>query len=204
MGEREVTAYLSDLAARGVSVSTQNQALSAILFLYEAVLGERLEWMTEIVRAKRPVRLPVVLSREEVSTVLGRLRGTVWLMASLIYGAGPRLLECAELRVKDLHFDRGDVTVRGGKGGKERLTMLPAALRQPLREHLARVKAQHDSDLSAGRGSVALRAHSSGSIPPRRASGRGNGYFRQHGSTWIRTRASAADIICTSLLCSGR
>jgi integron integrase len=156
MGEREVTAYLSGLAARGVSASTQNQALSAILFLYERVLGERLAWMTEIVRAKRPVRLPVVLSREEVSAVLVQLRGPVWLMASLMYGAGLRLLECAELRVKDLNFDRSELTVRDGKGGKDRRTMLPTALRQPLREHLARVKAQHDADLAAGRGSVAL------------------------------------------------
>jgi integrase len=133
LGELEVNAFLSGLAGRGVSASTQNQALSALLFLYETVLGERLEWMAGIVRAKRPVRLPVVLSRDEVASVLVQLRGP-----------------------KDLSFDRAELTVRDGKGGKDRVTMLPAALRQPLREHLTRVKAQHDADLAAGRGSVAL------------------------------------------------
>ncbi len=107
-----MTAFLSGLAGRGVSASTQNQALSALLFLYEVVLGQRLAWMNDIVRARRPARLPVVLSREEVSSLLARLRGPVWLMASLMYGAGLRLLECAELRIKDLNFDRGELTIR--------------------------------------------------------------------------------------------
>ena len=156
LGEPEVTAFLSSLAARGVSASTQNQALSAILFLYEVVVGQRLAWMNDIVRAQRPVRLPVVLSREEVASLLSRLRGPVWLMASLMYGSGLRLLECAELRVKDLNFDRGELTIRDGKGGKDRMTMLPAALKSPLLEHLERVKTQHQLDLAAGRGSVAL------------------------------------------------
>ena len=115
LGEREVTAFVSSLAARGVSASTQNQALSAVLFLFEVVLGTRLAWMSAIVRAQRPLRLPVVLSRDEVSSLLSRLRGPVWLMASLMYGAGLRLLECAELRVKDICFDRGELTVRDGK-----------------------------------------------------------------------------------------
>jgi integrase len=127
LGEREVTAFVSSLAARGMSASTQNQALSAILFLYVVVLGQRLGWMNDIVRAQRPARLPVVLSRDEVSSLLSRLRGPVWLMASLMYGAGLRLLECVELRVKDLNFDRGELTIRDGKGGKDRVTMLPAA-----------------------------------------------------------------------------
>jgi integron integrase len=156
MGAPEVTAFLSNLAARGVSASTQNQALSAILFLYGAVLGQQLEWMNDIVRARRPVRLPVVLSREDVAALLSTLRGTVWLMASLMYGAGLRLMECAELRVKDVNVDRGELTIRDGKGGKDRVTMLPAAVREPLVDHLQRVKAQHDADLRAGRGTVAL------------------------------------------------
>ena len=100
LGEAEVTAFVSHLAARGVSASTQNQALSAVLFLYEVVLGRRLAWMEQIVRAQRPARLPVVLSRAEVAALLGRLRGQLWLMASLMYGSGLRLLECAELRVR--------------------------------------------------------------------------------------------------------
>jgi integron integrase len=156
MGEPDVTAFLSTLAARGVSASTQNQALSAILFLYGAVLGQRLGWMNDMVRAQRPARLPVVLSRDEVAQLLSHVHGPVWLMASLMYGGGLRLLECAELRVKDLNLDRGELTVRDGKGGKDRVTMLPATLRSPLVEHLSRVQAQHDADLRAGRGTVAL------------------------------------------------
>ena len=156
MGAPEVTAFLSSLAVGGVSASTQNQALSAILFLYSAVLGQQLEWMNDIVRARRPVRLPVVLSREEVAALLSRLRGPVWLMASLMYGAGLRLMECVELRIKDVSFDRGELAVRDGKGGKDRVTMLPIAMKGQLFEHVTRVKMQHESDLAAGRGSVAL------------------------------------------------
>jgi integrase len=151
-----VTAFLSSLAVRGASASTQNQALSAIPFLFEVVLGRRLAWMNEIVRAQRPARLPVVLSRDEVSSLLSQLRGSVGLMASLLYGSGLRLLECVELRVKDINFDRGELTVRDGKGGKDRVTMLPGALKGPLLDHLERVKAQHEADMAAGRGSVAL------------------------------------------------
>jgi integrase len=124
--------------------------------LYAAVLGQQLAWMNEIVRAQRPARLPVVLSHDEVSSLLSRLRGPVWLMASLMYGAGLRLLECVELRVKDLNFDRSELTVRDGKGGKDRVTMLPASMKGPLADHLHRAKAQHNADLAAGRGSVAL------------------------------------------------
>lgn len=140
----------------GASASTQNQALSALVFLYEVVLGERLPWMNDIVRAQRPVRLPVVLSPDEVARLLAGLRGVTWLMASLMYGCGPRLLECAELRVKDVHFDRREILVRDGKGGKDRVTMLPRVARDPLERHLQARKAQHDCDLAAGRGSVAL------------------------------------------------
>ncbi len=135
LGEREVTAFLSSLASRGVSASTQNQALSDILFLYAVVLGQRLGWMNDIVRAQRPARLPVVMSRDEVSALLSRLRGPVWLMGSLMYGAGLRLLECVELRVKDVSFDRGELTIRDGKGGKDRVTMLPVSLKGPLADH---------------------------------------------------------------------
>ena len=103
-------------------------------------------WMNEIVRAQRPVRLPVVLSRGEVLSLLSRLRGPIWLMASLMYGSGLRLLECAALRVKDVHFDRGELTIRDGKGGKDRVTMLPAALKAPLIDHMGRVKTQHEED----------------------------------------------------------
>ena len=101
-----------------MSASTQNQALSAVLFLYETVIGQRLSWMDTIVRAQRPARLPVVLSRDEVASLLARLHGPVWLAASLMYGGGLRLQECVELRVKDVNFDRGELTVRNGKGGR--------------------------------------------------------------------------------------
>lgn len=166
MGAAEVSAFLSWLAtARGVSASTQNQALSAVLFLFEVVLGRRLPWMDDIIRAQRPVRLPVVLSHEEVALLLSQLHGSVWLMASLLYGAGLRLLECAELRVKDINFDRGELTIRDGKGGKDRVTMLPSVLGEPLRRHLEQVKVQHQADLRAGRGSVALPGALSAKYP---------------------------------------
>lgn len=118
LGERDVSAFVSALALRGVSASTQNQALSAVLFLFETVLGRRLPWMNDVVRAQRPVRLPVVLSRPEVSGLLNRLHGPVWLMASLMYGAGLRLQECCELRVKDLDFDRGELTIRRARAAR--------------------------------------------------------------------------------------
>ncbi len=157
MGEVEVTAFLSALATRRkVSASTQNQALSALLFLYRTVLNRDFEWLDGIVRAKRPVRLPVVLTRMEVHTVLGQMQGTPRLMASLMYGAGLRLLECARLRIKDIDFDMGQITVRDGKGQKDRVTMLPSALKAQLAAHIGRVKRQHEKDLRRGLGSVEL------------------------------------------------
>lgn len=155
MGEAEVTAFLSDLATRWkVSASTQNQALSAILFLYRVVLRKELPWMEGIVHAKRPARVPVVLTREEVAAVLRSLEGVPWLAASLMYGSGLRLMECLRLRVKDVDFGRNEITVRDGKGQKDRVTMLPSALRQPLREQIERVHRQHRADLVRGWGAV--------------------------------------------------
>lgn len=157
MGEGEITSFLSHLATkRRVSASTQNQALSAILFLYREVLKMDLEWLDGFVRAQQPHRLPTVLTRDEARAVLDRLHGTPWLMASLLYGAGLRLLECARLRVKDIEFVRMEIVVRDGKGRKDRITLLPIGLKRPLIEHLARVRIQHKRDLQAGRGSVAL------------------------------------------------
>jgi integrase len=140
MGAAEVTAFLSHLAReRDVAASTQNQALSALLFLYGQVLGIDLPWMKEIAHAKRPVRVPVVLTRDEVRALLAQLHGPKWLMAALLYGAGLRLRECLKLRVKDVDFGYRQITVRDGKGGKDRVTMLPANLAEPLRLHLGRV-----------------------------------------------------------------
>ncbi len=157
MAADEITRFLSHLAVEGkVSASTQNQALSALLFLYRDVLGRELAWMDEIVRARRPARLPVVLARGEVAALLRELQGVERLMASLLYGAGLRLLECCRLRVKDIEFSRGELLVRDGKGGKDRVTLLPSGLREPLQTHLAGVSDQHGHDLERGLGSVEL------------------------------------------------
>ncbi len=157
LGAEEVTQFLSSLAEqRRVSASTQNQALSALLFLYRHVLGVDLPWLDGLVRAKRPLHIPVVLSREEVAAVLSRLSGAAWLMVALLYGAGFRLLECLQLRVKDVDFARGEIVVRRGKGGRDRRTVLPAAVRGPLAAHLRRVRGQHEDDVTWGAGWVEL------------------------------------------------
>jgi integron integrase len=157
LGATEVTAFLSALAVeRRVAASTQNQALSALLFLYRHVLDVDLPWLDDLVRAKRPAHVPVVLSRAEVAAVLGQLGGSRWLMAALLYGAGLRLLECLHLRVKDVDFERGEIVVRSGKGGRDRRTMLPAIVREPLAAHLVRVRRQHADDLAQGAGWVEL------------------------------------------------
>jgi integron integrase len=157
LGIPEITQFLSHLAtAKRVSASTQNQAFCALLFLYRDVLGREVSGFETVVRAKPSVRIPLVLTREEVAAVLRHLRGSPWLMASLMYGAGLRLLECARLRVKDIDFTRGEISVRDGKGRKDRVTMLPDVLKEPLRSHLDRVRRQHLLDLRAGSGSVAL------------------------------------------------
>lgn len=157
MGAPEVGAFLSHLAVEGnVAASTQNQAKSALLFLYREVLEIDLPWLDNVTKARVPQRLPVVLTHTEVKALLDRLEGTPWLMASLLYGAGLRLLECVRLRVKDIEFERGELIVRDGKGQKDRVTMLPAMLAEPLHAHLARVKRLHEEDLAAGHGDVYL------------------------------------------------
>ena len=157
LGAAEVEAFLTHLAVAGnVAAATQNQAKSALLFLYREVLETELPWLDNVERARAPKRLPVVLTREEVQGVLGRLTGTHWLIASLLYGAGLRIMEALRLRVKDVDFTRKEILVRDGKGFKDRVTMLPAALAAPLAEHLERVKALHGRDLAAGRGAVYL------------------------------------------------
>jgi integron integrase len=157
MGKREVEAFLSMLAVRGrVSASTQNQALSALLFLYRKVLEREFPELDDVVRARRPRRLPVVLTREEVQAILSCLKGTRWLMAVLLYGAGLRLLECLRLRVKDVTFDRNEIVVREGKGDKDRITMLPVVAKEQLRAHIEGVHALHEKDLLDGYGQVFL------------------------------------------------
>ena len=151
MGAPEVEAFLTDLAVTGkVSSSTQTQALSALLFLYKEVLGMDVPWMGGMVRAKPPKRLPTVLSVNEVHRLMACLEGVYSLMARLIYGTGMRLMECVRLRVKDIDFDRHEILVREGKGGKDRVTMLPQTLVQPLQEHLQKVRVLFEMDRSNG------------------------------------------------------
>ena len=157
MGAREVEAFLTLLATRDrVSASTQNQALAALLFLYREVLEQQLPWMDDIRRAKRPERLPTVLSRDEVQALLAQMSGVTWLLAGLLYGAGLRLMECLRLRVQDIDFVRREITVRHGKGGKDRRTMLPAMVTDALHSQLAEARRLHERDLAAGFGTVWL------------------------------------------------
>ena len=157
MGAVEVERFLTDLAVKGqVSASTQNQALSALLFLYREVLRIELPWMNDIRRAKKPDRLPQVLSRDEVALVLDNLSGVTWLMASLLYGSGLRLMECIRLRVQDVDLIRREILVRHGKGGKDRRSVLPAACVDPMQLQLAQARILHQRDLDAGFGQVWL------------------------------------------------
>jgi integron integrase len=157
MAEEEVADFLTHLARDlNVAASTQNQALSALLFLYKEVLRHEIGWLKKVERAKKPPKLPVVLSRGEVKQVFAHLHGMPKLMAGLLYGSGLRLMECVRLRAKDIDFALAQITVRDAKGGKDRVTMLPLNLSEPLRRHLVRVKAQHDQDLEDGFGRVHL------------------------------------------------
>jgi integron integrase len=157
LGEREIAEFLTHLATgAGVAASTQTQALSALLFLYRDILSRPFDELQGIARAKRPERVPVVLSRVEIRTVLGCLSGTPRLVAALLYGAGLRLLECLELRVKDLDFERGQITIRSGKGAKDRMTVLPQSLIAPLRAHLRRVELLHQRDVAREAGRAPL------------------------------------------------
>lgn len=187
LGAREVEAFLTWLAAsRNVAASTQNQALAALLFLYREVLNQDLPWMENIRRAKKPVRLPVVLTREEVGRLLEQLQGQHWLMASLLYGSGLRLMECVRLRVKDIDVARGEIIVRHGKGGKDRRTACIRAIWAP--------------------GSVrcGCRMRWRVSFPARRASGPGSTCFRRVRAAWIHAAVSNADIMWTKSCCSAR
>jgi integron integrase len=155
MGAEEVHRFLSDLAVtRHVAAATLNQALSAIVFLYQEALRQEIGWLDEVVRAKKPRKLPVVLTRDEVKSVLHGLSGTVSLMASLLYGSGLRLMECLRLPVKDVDFAYDQILVRDGKGGKDRVTVLPLNVKVPLQRHLQDVARLHAWDLKEGFGRV--------------------------------------------------
>jgi integron integrase len=157
MGAVEIEAFLSHLSVeKTVAASTQNQALAAILFLYRDVLAVELPWLDKFTPAKKPSRVPVVLTKEEVKYILGELKGTNWLIANLLYGSGLRLTEALRLRVKDLDFGYRQITVRDGKGGKDRFTVLPIKLIEPLQKQFERVKKLHDEDLGRGLGRVEM------------------------------------------------
>jgi integron integrase len=157
MGAPEITAFLTHLARVGnVAASTQNQALSALLFLYKEVLKVEVGWLTDVERAKRPQHIPVVLTRDEVRNVFAHLKGMPRLMSGLLYGSGLRLMECVRLRVKDVDFGLAHIVVRDGKGAKDRVTMLPINLASALERHLRKVKSQHEQDLEDGFGEVYL------------------------------------------------
>lgn len=157
MAEPEINAFLTHLAVKEkVSASTQNQALSALLFLYRHVLGREVGDLGEVIRARKPQRLPVVMTREEVKSVMSHLKGDKWLMANLMYGAGLRLMECLRLRIQDVDFGANQIIVRDGKGAKDRITMLPHTVKGPLQKHLELVKQTHLRDLTEGHGRVLM------------------------------------------------
>jgi len=157
LGENEINAFLTNLATReNVSSSTQNQALAALLFLFRQVFGNPVGELGEVIRAKKPTRLPVVMSRDEVRSVLSNLQGDKRLAAALMYGTGLRLMECLELRIQDIDFSQNEILIRNGKGAKDRSTMLPDSLKAELKKHLAKVKALHDRDRAEGWGSIPM------------------------------------------------
>ena len=191
MAEAEVNAFLTHLAVReNVSASTQTQALCAILFLYRHVLGRDLGALDGLVRARTPDHLPVVLTPEEVRALLARLDGVPWLVASLLYGAGLRLMECLRLRVKDVDFERGEILVRDGKGGKDRVTMLPRSLMAPLEAQLREAKAVHERDLADGGGASRCPRRSRASTRTRRRNGAGSGSSRSSAAGATRGRGA--------------
>lgn len=157
MGEEEVEQFLTNLAVRyNVAASTQNQAKCAILFLYKEVLNQNLDWLTNVKSAKRSVRLPVVLTKSEADSILSALDGVYWTVGHILYGAGLRIMECVRLRVKDIDFEMNEITVRDGKGKKDRRTVFPQVIKDALARHLIKVKAIHLNDLSEGFGKVYL------------------------------------------------
>jgi len=196
MGAVEVVEFLSYLAVdRQVTSSTQNQALAALLFLYRSVLGRELEGLDTAVRARAPRRLPVVMTREEVRTVLSHLSGEHALIAGLLYGSGLRLLECLRLRIKDLDRDRRQLIVREGKGNRDRATLLPASLEAAITRHLGDVRSRYERDRRKAVPGVALPHALERKGPKRAKSGAGSGSSRPRSSHVTPARESSVGII---------
>ncbi len=202
MAEPEIGRFLSTLATDGhVSASTQNQAFNAILFLYHEILNKKIGLIDGVVRAKRPQRLPVVLTQEEIKRIIYRMNGTPRLMALLMYGAGLRLMECCRLRVKDIDFSGNEILVRSGKGNKDRHTMLPSTVRDSLIQHLGSVRTQHDGDLKRGLGRVCL-PNALNRKYPNAGKEWGCGCFQQRATMLIGRREKSAGIICMNRFCN--
>jgi len=205
MGAAEVTAFLTALAVRDrVAASTPNQALNALLFLYREILGVELPWLDGLVRAKRPQHLPTVLTREEVRTVLEQLDRAPRLMALLLYGAGLRLLECCRLRIKDVDFATSQITIRDGKGSKDRVTMLPSAVKSISRGTSSGRERCTNATSPLARAGSSCRGRSAGSIRTPGASGRGNGCSRPRACTSTLPRANVGGTICMNPSSSAR
>ena len=202
MGEEQISRYLTHLAVeRNVAASTQNQALSALLFLYQQVLARKLDFLDQIERVKRPPKIPVVFTPAEAHAVLDQLDGVYQLMAELLYGSGLRLLECLRLRVKDIDFGYSQLTIRDGKGMRERITVLPERVRSPLRLHLQNVRQMHDRDLARGSGRVYLPFALNRKYPPASALGFGNTFSRQRKFRSTRVRINCAAITSQKKAC---
>jgi integrase len=205
MAEPQINAFLTYLAVKeSVSASTQNQALSALLFLYRHVIGREVGDLGDLIRARRPLRVPVVMTRDEVKAVLAPMSGDRWLMASLMYGAGLRLTECLCLRVQDIDFGRNEITIRAVKGNKDCRTMLPESLKQPLEQHLRAVKRVHEKDLADGWAASWCPMPWTASTPTRPPTGAGNGSSPGHIDGATPRPASRAAITSTKLSSSGR
>jgi integrase len=195
MREEEIRAYLSHLAIdRNVAASTQNVALAALLFLYRDVLKIDLNRIEDIERARLPTRLPVVFTRDEVKAILKQLSSVDHIVASLMYGTGLRLMECLRLRIKDIDFSYNQIFIRSGKGEKDRVTMLPISLKEPLRKHMLTVKLIHQTDLKQGWERCTCLTRSRESIPELLVNGDGNTYFPRGRSPKILARTNCAGI----------
>ncbi|MBI3799796.1 MAG: phage integrase N-terminal SAM-like domain-containing protein [Deltaproteobacteria bacterium] len=205
MGAKEIGQFLSALAVdHRVSASTQNQALNAILFVYRHVLDLNPGWIDNLVRAKQPHRLPVVLRKHKGKALLETLEGVHWLMGHLLYGAGLRLMECLRLRVKDIDFSANHLVVREGKGNKDRITMLPLAVKAPLVAHLARVRALHQHDLATASAVYICPTLCTGNILTHPNNGAGNGCFPRPRCPSIRGLGNTGAIICTRPSCNAQ